>query len=188
MNSLQNLKYYLKKCNITKLLIYLICKHYNGFLEETLAEKKVKEEEIKSRIDDLLNSYLSVIKFLLKTKKKNNEDFIIHVEMLLDKYNNEKQVTIYGVPKNGHIFNKLNLHKLSWDIWLGSDIYWDKILNSNINKHGIEILVAECLYELTFDGFVEKINKEEVTKNDSLYFNTCFKNKTVKDIISGELK
>lgn len=179
MEKLKKFRHYLESCDREKLLMYVVQKH-----NETHGDHESKEDE-KHYIQHLLRSYNFVIDYLKSHEPDVHDDFIIHVEHVDDQFESSGYISIYCVPKSSRIMVESDVGKIPWGLWLGSDMYWDDYVGDLIEAYGIELLVAECLYELTFynlDGGSNDDNTESTRSKNSL------KGMTVADILLGRLR
>lgn len=149
MEKFKILSYYLEQCNLTTLLIYSCLKHL---------KQHNNDDDIGYR-DYIFKSYRFTINLLKKMEPKEHKNFIIHVENSKELMSEKLDTNIFCCYKQDKPYSPVELENLPWDHWLGSEIFWDDSINKSMKYLGIEFLVSECMYEITFGGFEPTILK-----------------------------
>ena len=66
----------------------------------------------------------------------------------------------------------------SWSVWLGSELTWDKGTDKIVKERGVEFVIGECLWEMTFMGWRESQIQYKIRRM----------NKAIEDIKSEKVK
>lgn len=96
--------------------------------------------------------YKEVFKTLLEktTRKHELGDFFIEVKRVKDGENNKDYLNVSGVNKDQE-YPKYSLEFHPWEDWI--TLFITKNTLEELSK---EVIVAACLYEMTFHGFTEE--------------------------------
>ena len=93
----------------------------------------------------------------LKTIKPRQSSISIIIRNVIDDFDNEEYVSVYGLDKKGEVKSEDDLNEAlaleftDWAKWLGMEI--DEESYRTFSRQEI---ICHCLHEMTFDGFSQK--------------------------------